>query len=220
MSSMMLLSCLVVNALLQNHFPKCIYQDTAQIFLTVSPNLSIQVQLRFSWQSMWTHDCNPGELSTPVRLGGVSSAMGVNTETRKWLIMSQTEHDPHGYNPVNYQLQYDWVWSSQLWVSIWTLASNLSMSQTEHNPHGYNLWIINSSMTTPWTINASRTGRALISYRCQTNTSKLFDQTNCFWQTSLFVCFNKNHNYSQYCNQCGVSISTDVFYYLYVTSLS
>ena len=28
---------------------------------------------------------------------------------------------------------------------------------------------------------------------------------------SQFVCFNENHNYSQHCNQSGVSVSTNVF---------
>ena len=50
--------------------------------------------------------------------------------------MSQTGHDPHSYNPVNYQRHYHWARSCWLSVSIRTLAIKRSMSLTGHDPHG------------------------------------------------------------------------------------
>jgi len=50
--------------------------------------------------------------------------------------MSQTGHDPHGYNPVNYQRQYT---GRNLVCHVnRTLAIYWSMSQTGHDPHSYN----------------------------------------------------------------------------------
>ena len=89
--------------------------------------------------------------------------------------MSQTEHDPHGYNPVNYTTPLHWARSRLLYQ-----PDNIywSMSQTGHDPHRYNP--MNYQHHHHW---------ARSRFQCQPG--------NIYWSISMlkarsqFVCFNK-----------------------------
>ena len=70
------------------------------------------------------------------KLGAISLlSVSIRTLAINWSI-SQLGHNPHGYNPVNYQRHY--IGRDLVCYVNRTIAIDWSISQTGHDPHCYN----------------------------------------------------------------------------------
>jgi len=87
------------------------------------------------------------EPSTPLPLGGISLAIGaIRTLASNWT-MSQTGHNSHSYNPVNYQ---HYTGGNLVYYINRTIAIYWSISQTWHDPHGFNPVNYQRHYNWPW----------------------------------------------------------------------
>ena len=143
-----------------------IYPGRIHILLTINVNTRLQSR----------------ELSPPLPLGAISLAIGVNTDTCYQLIISQSGHNPHGYNPVTY-LRHN------------LNAISLAVSVNTHNSNQY-IDVSNRKRSTRLLSYQRHYHWARSRLLCQPDKSDLLIKANTQGTISIHM-FQRNENYIQ-----------------------